>query len=393
MAFISEIIRDAGIKRPTLASTIFALVFAISFGTGGIAVFTSEFLNPYLESREARDWTSVDATVLKSEIKRNDDSTSINLAYRYSFQGSEYQGDRFELSDASRNFSTQTYKETAKDYPKGSQIPIWINPNNPEQSVFKRNMVITNWIALPFSIPFITIGLCALSYALLNGTAFRIQTQAWKEAAHIASRYSAFEINQALLDEDFNNRPRAEINFLKRSSILTSIAFLFMIIFINGITSVFLILNVDMHLTGNPLAYPLSIFLIPFVIIGLVFIRKFLTSLTAGKGDDYVIISEWDYEYTQVTHHWLLLSAPRDALEIGIFTCATQKSKELKKILRKNPFKDIFKAPDKSMITGTIVHPISGSPKKEINLLIYTINKPKKRYSKHELKLYTPDND
>jgi hypothetical protein len=391
MSLLREIIRGCRIKRPSIYSRLIALLVGLLFGGGGLLMFITDFLNPLRISLEAKNWVSVAAVVLKSELEQSDESVSINLKYRYIFEGNEYQNDQFELSEGGRNFSTDTYYQTVKNYPRGSEIPIWVNPHKPEQSVYKREMVITNWIALPFSIPFLTAGICGILYMLLGGIFFRVQQQARKEAAQIASRHAAFEVNKDLLDENFHARERASLNFLKREKLGASLGYLFAVLFINGIVSVFLILAISMHINGNPLAYPLSIFLIPFVIVGLNFIRKFLTFLFAGKGDDYVITSEWDYEYTQVTHHWLLLNDQQNALELGLLTCATENSKDLKKILRNIPFTDVFKAPDKSVITGTIVHRITGSSQKEINLLIHTKSKSKKKYNQHQLNLYTPD--
>jgi len=175
MSFIREIFRGLDIKKATLGSIIFALPFALGFSAAGISIFTSEFLNPLIESKQAQSWTQVEATVIKSNLKKNDDSYNIDLKYSYRFQDKKYTGDRFELTGSGRNFSTDTYKETVTSYPKGSKIPIWINPEKPQQSVYNRGMVTTNWISLPFSVPFITIGLCATCYILFNNLALRSQ--------------------------------------------------------------------------------------------------------------------------------------------------------------------------------------------------------------------------
>lgn len=398
MPFIREIIRSLDIKKSTIGSIIFALPFALGFSAAGIFIFTSEFLTPYLESKQAQNWTQVEATVIKSKIKRNDDSYNIALKYHYKFQDNKYTGDRFELSTAGRNFSTDTYKETAKNYPKGSKIPIWVNPQNPQQSVYKRGMVTTNWIALPFSIPFITIGACALCYILFNNAALRIQNRARKEIAQLASRHSATQIHNALIDPEFGRHPHSEITFLKHNHILNSLGLLFLILFWNGIVSVFLIFNISMHIAGESFAYLISIFLIPFACVGISFTYKFITSLLSGIGEDYLILSNWDPEFTTATHHWLLLTDQRDTREISFYTTAfsTKKHKlhkQHKQLLKTNPITDTFKTPDKTVIKGTITHPITGSSEHELQLIIYTKNQTKDRLNKHNLTLYSPPSD
>ena len=93
------------------------------------------FLAPYLESRQAKNWESVEATVTKNEFRKLGDSKKLEIEYSYLVENQQYSNDRYELAYNSSNFSNEDYEIANQDYPVGSEIPIWINPDNPSQSV------------------------------------------------------------------------------------------------------------------------------------------------------------------------------------------------------------------------------------------------------------------
>lgn len=122
--------------------------------------------------------------------------------------------------------------------------------------------------------------------------------------------------------------------------------------------------------------------------------RIFLSSLFSGKGEDYVILSKWNMEFDSVTHHWLLLDQHHDTRELGLFSAAPKNAfGALKKILKKQPMIDKYETPDRNVIKGNITHSVDGSVKKHLVLIIFTKNLRLKRNNKHEINLYSPDND
>jgi len=391
MSLIKEIVRDAGLSKPKLHTRIIALIVGILFGAAGIFVFVSEFLKPLSESQKAKDWVKIEALVLKSELVSDGDSKNIELLYQYSFKGQQYQNNRFELSNAGRNFNTQAFKDTVGNYPKESLITVWVDPQNPSNSVYNRDMLITHWIVLPFSIPFITVGLCGVLFFCFDSIVFRIQLNAWKEAAHIANRHGAFQISKDLLDEQFSELERAKINFLKREKLLKGIGYFLMFLFVGCIVSVFLIFIINFLYSLSKTLGTLASFAALITFMSLT--GKWLKLIFASKGDDFLIISKWNYEFTEVTHRWLYLGDPKDAQEIGLFSCATETNRELKKLLKTNPSTDIFTAPDKNVISGSISHTIQGSPQKNLDLLIHTKNLTSQKCDEHKLRIFTPEND
>ncbi len=394
MSIFKEIIKGSGFQKTTFSRICIALLCGLVFGSGGLLVFTSEFLKPFLESRKSQHYIQIEATVLKSELIKNDGSLRINLRYEFNYQGETYRGSRFELNDTGRNFITDTFRDTVKNYPRGSLIPIWVNPENPKQSVYKREMVITNWIALPFSIPFLTIGICSLGYILFNSICFKAQQSALQDDAKIARSYSATEIHAALIDEDFGEDKQSKLTYLKHDSIYKNAGDLFALLFTCGIISVFIIINVALYRSGSSIAIFLTLFLIPFLFTCLYIIKKFISSLFGSKGEDYVILSQWDEAYSNVTHHWLLLTKHSDSRKLGLFTTAHKNQvRALKKILKKNPAITEFETPDRNAIKGSITHTTDGSKSKFLKLIIFTKNHTSDLSNKHEIIIYSPPSD
>lgn len=387
-----EIARAIGAKQVSIRMRIFAFFMSITFGAFGLFIFHSEFLNPLLESNNAKNWVQLEARVLKSELLNNDGSTHIELKYRYSYKGRTHTGDRFDLSKTGRNFNTDTFKETIINYPKGKLIPIWVNPNQPDQSVYNRSMVSTNWIGLPFSLLFIFAGGCGLAFAIFNGYALRSQTSARKDTAKIAAFHSAREIEQALLDQHFEKKEYSRLSFLKHDHFINTLGYLSLLLILICFIGVFGIASISLHKDDTPLVYAFTFFSIIMAVMLFHLTRNFMRSLLNGKGEDYVILSKWDEEFKEITHHWLLLSQKPIQMEVSLNTLTYKHAVgALKKALRNTTVVDSFKTPDQKIIQGSITHTIEGSRKKILSLIFQTKNISTGELNKHNLTLRVAD--
>ena len=67
-----------------------------------------------MESRQAKNWESVEATVTKNEFRKLGDSKKLEIEYSYLVENQQYSNDRFELAHNSSNFSDE---EANHDYP------------------------------------------------------------------------------------------------------------------------------------------------------------------------------------------------------------------------------------------------------------------------------------
>ncbi len=164
-----------------LGAAALCLVFAIPFG--GVGVFATWAIGSTLhEAWRARDWVRVRATVDEASLSSSsgsDGGTTFRAdgRYRYVFEGRPYSGSRLGISrlggsDNIDDWHEQTSARLADARAAGLPVTVWVNPDNPAESVFDREL---RWgevlFLVPFSLAFGGVGVGALvaMYFVLRG--------------------------------------------------------------------------------------------------------------------------------------------------------------------------------------------------------------------------------
>lgn len=351
------------------------------------------FLAPYLKSRQAENWDSIQATVTKNEFRKSGDNNKLEIEYEYLVDNEKYTNDRYELGHNSTNFNDGDYQQAHENHPVGSQISIWMNPDTPSQSVVRRELTGENWFALIFSLPFLTIGFCALLYILFNQLFFRIQTSARKGLISIASRHSAKFITEALSDDDFSEQEYAKLTFLKTHSTMNAfgrvlLSFVKCIVLIIFLVAALAFFNISKKL---PSLFDLSIIVVlgiivyPFIKLLIFIFRR------GGFVPDYLILSAWDSEYQEIQYKWLLLSDQEEVQRVN-FAYTTGHSKRKRRKQLEGLSITEHTAPNRSVISGSATQSIKGSKDKPLNLHLETAQKGGTG-KKYEINLYYPSED
>ena len=130
-----------------IAGALFSLLF-IAIGVG-VTNFT--FVKPLKLQQQAERWMAVDATVLDSNVRehRGDDSTtySVYIAYEYEYRGRTWQGDRFRFTSGSSS-GRSGKAQVVRQFPKGHRFQVFIDPEQPWESVVQRNAGTTLYFGL-----------------------------------------------------------------------------------------------------------------------------------------------------------------------------------------------------------------------------------------------------
>jgi len=123
----------------------FTLIFALAIGV--VAIWMSQKLVRLYFT--VRSWDKVRAKVLSKEIVVNEKSSDVEQPYRlkveysYQYKDVDYKGNKIdlvELMGGSRNYrKAEGEKRVAKF---DDEITIYINPDNPTQSVMSRDGII-----------------------------------------------------------------------------------------------------------------------------------------------------------------------------------------------------------------------------------------------------------
>jgi hypothetical protein len=205
----------------------------------------------------AGNWVQRPCSIVSSEVKvastsKKSTTYTIEIVYDYTFNDIEYQGRRYDFSGGYASSGRSGKQAVVDKYPAGSESVCYVNPAVPSQAVLNRGLTSAMWIGL-FPIPFLAVGVIGLL-----------------ATAGILGRKKADVPWQNGID------PSGPVVLKPQTSPLAKfLAMVFFALFWNGIVSVFVYMAVRSFVRGRP-EWFLSIFIIPFVLVGLaVFVSAF----------------------------------------------------------------------------------------------------------------------
>ncbi len=234
----------------------------------------------------SRDWVQTPCRILSSELKQNDGSSQLAVVFAYSVANQEHHSERYCFSQMSSNTADGWKRRVIADHPAGKQTTCFVNPGDPTDAVIERGWVPDMWWGL-FPIPFVLIGFLAL----LVATGVIKVSNPNAAGTHSGWRPSPVEIHRNEGTGEFDDSPAgAPIEetgpvTLKPDAtpIQSLLGAIFVAAFWNGIVSVFVWHNVAQFGRGGfaGLDWFLTLFLIPFVLVGLGLIGFVLYSVLA----------------------------------------------------------------------------------------------------------------
>jgi len=241
-------------KGGTCGCFVFGLIFFL-FGAG---FFALAFGRGFLKLIDARDWTPTPCTILSSEVQSHGDTFSIEVRFSYNVNDHNYESSRYDFVEG----SSSGYDSKAKivgQIPAGARTTCYVNPRDPADAVLERGFTNEMYFAgIPLLFAF--IGLAGMYFAItgkLGGTG-KISVAGKQKSVALPSGKS--------------KRGTSRWGNL--------VGVIFVAAFWNGIVSVFLWQAVQSWKAGSP-EIGLSLFLIPFVLVGLGFIAGIFYYLLA----------------------------------------------------------------------------------------------------------------
>lgn len=381
MQLIKDIIRATPFRKLEFKGQLFGTIMSSIFGVAGAFLFITHFLNPAIDSRRAQNWIQIDATVLTLELEKK-----LHLEYRYHYKNKDYLGNQITFTKYITTYSYEHIHDIEKHYPKGSTIPIWINPSNPDESVYDKEINLFNWIALVISISPIILVLWKFVDILSQSTIYRMRKRVTEEITNYASQHSAHEISEALKDNNWDTQESYRISYLKHANLQYFYIISLILLKINCLLlfGFFPITIFERVFPPHAQYFYLSI----FILCNLCYLSMFLKISPKRRSYDYIILSTWDQSLNSITHHWLLLSNQCDVLELCLQTTLHNKT-SIKKHLKQNPIKDIFKSLDAQQ--GRVTHTVEKSTENYYKLIIQIKNQATSRSHMHNILIKIPD--
>ncbi|MGD8439753.1 MAG: DUF3592 domain-containing protein [Holophagae bacterium] len=236
-----------------IVATLFLSVFLLVVPAGRLAA--------------ARTWVEVPATVVASAVRswRTDDGTSYraDVLYEYSAAGRVWRSNRRSFSPM-HSSDAEAARATVERYPAGAEISCFVDLDNPGRSVLDRRLRPVYLVGL-FPLVFLLVGLALV--------------------VHVARRRRRSDSVRGLSStppSGVATGPPAVSRELEPATgpVARVVGMLLIAAFWNGIVAIFVWQAVAAFRSGHP-SWFLTIFLTPFVVVGLALIVGFFYTALA----------------------------------------------------------------------------------------------------------------
>jgi hypothetical protein len=118
---VENIVADPGVRLKLIM--LFVLIYAVYKPIKSIIL-----------GRQSLSWRKIHATVITSNVDRESGAWYPNLIYKYVVGGKEFVGDLYTFAGASTNSKSKSLK-IVDDHPVGSDITVYVHPEEPSKSV------------------------------------------------------------------------------------------------------------------------------------------------------------------------------------------------------------------------------------------------------------------
>ena len=246
------------------------LLFALPFLVAGGLLTWFFLVVPGSRLLAAQGWQETPCVILTSGVEESSDSDGttyrVAIAYTYTVSGVRYQSDRYDFLGAYSS-GYQGKAKVVERYPPGAVTTCYVDPEDPSQAVLDRRFKAIYLFAL---LPLLFLGAgVGMGLAGLRGLR-KAKAPAGEPRPHRVSRP---------IEDPFAAAAGPLVLEPSASPLAKLVGLTLVALFWNGIVSVFVFQAVEGWQGGSPDGC-LIVFLIPFVLIGLLLllasVRQFL---------------------------------------------------------------------------------------------------------------------
>jgi len=239
----------------------------------GTAVF---FVRPALQVLAARSWQPTPCTILYCAVRTHagdkSETYSMDVLYSYLVDDREHRSSRFEFMGGSSS-GYERYEEAARSHPAGSRATCYVDPGDPEEAVLERG----------FDRQYLA-GIVPLLFILAGGGGIALVLRGMARSRAKAAAGTLDWLPDGAAAPSVVGRATVGAGPLTLAPEHTPLggffAILFACLFWNGIVSVFVHQDVLSWRQGDRQG-GLTLFLVPFVLVGLLLIGGVVYQLLA----------------------------------------------------------------------------------------------------------------
>jgi len=257
---------------------LFGLLFTTPFLIGG-CVILGMTLRDFGTWISARSWVETPGRIVAIEFDRDSEGdATVDLRYSYRFEGNTFESDRWAASTVG-GVGNDRGVEFARGTDVEEPVTVWVNPDDPEQALLTQKLYVGSLIGIPFSVPFILVGVCGWGWLLFGGKVNKYKQIVPEEMAQqarscgLGALAEVIEGPESEWSSDLTKRLQ-KLVAPRSAGLLRGLGSLAIAVFWNGIVSVFVFLMIGMFVSGRWLiGLGLLVFLSPFIFVGSVLIR------------------------------------------------------------------------------------------------------------------------
>ena len=259
-------------RRGAWALAVFCGIF---FGVGVLVLWAMG--GGAVKVLAARSWTPVQATVVSSDVRRhNGDSTtySVNILYAYEVGGRQYKSNRYKFMGGSSS-GYEGKRQVVRQYPPGRKFTAYVNGDDPVEAVIERGFT-ADMLLLLIPLAFMSAGGVGGYFAIRHarrkaapGATSPVPTRLPSAGRYVVPSRPA----RTAAGGRATLKPQ-------QSPVLKLVVISAIALFWNGIVSVFVYQAARGFVTGR-IEVCLTVFLVPFVLVGLALIVGAFHSLLA----------------------------------------------------------------------------------------------------------------
>jgi hypothetical protein len=279
-----EPISDQANKNVTGCARFLFAGIGLLFALIGFGMLVYMAIIPAYRKYVSKSWPTADCRINRAEMVEHhgDDSTTYSIDFSYTFEadGDEYSGSRFSFVDGSTNRAKA--KKQLKAFPPGSVRKCFYNPKDPYDCVLDRTNPDQSWISIFVPSVFTMVGsifffVGAFGLGMNTNSASLRRAKAESGSPVLTSSFSdsmIADIEGYATIADEQDAEWAAPRKLKpvQSRLKTFIGLVFFGVFWNGILSIFFFVPEGPFAGGGWFAIGFSLFMIPFLLVGLALI-------------------------------------------------------------------------------------------------------------------------
>lgn len=274
-------------KRRVLQFVFLVLILG---GAGGLYLMKTWIMGPI----EAKSWLRVPATVIESHLRRHESTDSdghtsvtwkIDILYEYEVQGRTYRSNRYGFIGGSSS-GRDPKERILRRYPPGAHIEVFVDPSDPTSAVIEPGWTLEHLLIL---IPLLVllIGLFAFSRVTRSRTTPLVPGEAGMRGD--TSTGESGELFPGGIRDPAQQGP--VVLSPSGGRWLKVVGLLLFSLFWNGIVSIFVYQVVAGFQKGHP-DWIETIFMVPFVVVGLGVLVFFVYSLLATANPKTIVTLE-----------------------------------------------------------------------------------------------------